>query len=255
MSNLPPLSLYESIYTRYSVRKYENKKITELYDEIKDIFAGTVPLDPGIKTSIAIYDKGNVPCEILLMSEKKAGWLENIGYIGEQLVLFLTAKGLGTCWVGMPNRIMSISGKVGHIPGMDPVIIINCGWPAASLMCPMGRKRRPMQDIVQGEMDSVMTRLLEAARIAPSAVNGQPWRFKVDDGKLHVFCCGKGLLASTFTRNLIHIDIGIVLTHVSIAAFYYNLQTEFMRLPEIENGKNNPGDYFISVDFIKLHCN
>lgn len=38
---------------------------------------------------------------ILLYSEKKDNYLQNIGYIGEQLDLYLVSKNVGTLWFGI----------------------------------------------------------------------------------------------------------------------------------------------------------
>lgn len=40
---------------------------------------------------------------------------------------------------------------------------------------------------VHGNFGKVQRKLLEAARVAPSAMNLQPWRFVVTDGKIHMF--------------------------------------------------------------------
>ena len=39
--------------------------------------------------------------EHLLYSEKKDNYLQNIGYIGEQLDLYLVSKNIGTLWFGI----------------------------------------------------------------------------------------------------------------------------------------------------------
>lgn len=38
---------------------------------------------------------------ILFYSEKKDNYLQNIGYLGEQLDLYLTSKNIGTLWFGI----------------------------------------------------------------------------------------------------------------------------------------------------------
>ena len=89
--------LYEMIFKRKSFhlfRNIGNEHITK--DEIKEIekeFSKLKPLVDDIKVKIKIVKKesvlrGQEYC-ILFYSEKKDNYLQNIGYIGEQLDLYL----------------------------------------------------------------------------------------------------------------------------------------------------------------------
>ena len=87
-------------------RNIGNKHITE--EELKDIekeFSKLKPLVDDIKIKIKIEKKksilrGQEYC-ILFYSEKKDNYLQNIGYIGEQLDLYLVSKNIGTLWFGI----------------------------------------------------------------------------------------------------------------------------------------------------------
>ena len=48
---------------------------------------------------------------------------------------------------------------------------------------------------------------LEPARLAPSAVNSQPWFFTHEGDSIHVYCAKKGS----------RLDIGIALAHLYVA--------------------------------------
>ena len=48
---------------------------------------------------------------------------------------------------------------------------------------------------------------LEAARLAPSAVNSQPWYFTHADDTIHIYCSKKGS----------RLDAGIALAHLYVA--------------------------------------
>ena len=94
-------SLYEMIFKRKSFhlfRNIGNEKIS--VDELKDIdesFSKFKPLVDDIKVKIKIV-KESTTCRrgqeycILLYSEKKDNYLQNIGYLGEQLDLYLVSK-------------------------------------------------------------------------------------------------------------------------------------------------------------------
>ena len=89
-------------------RNVGNEKISK--DELNDIqsaYSDFTPLNPGIKTAIRIVPEKQTNCKrggeycILLYSEKKDGYLQNIGYLGEQLDLYLVSRNIGTLWFGI----------------------------------------------------------------------------------------------------------------------------------------------------------
>jgi nitroreductase len=43
------------------------------------------------------------PHYLLLFSENKPGYLLNTGFIFEQIDLFLSSSGIGSCWLGLTN--------------------------------------------------------------------------------------------------------------------------------------------------------
>ena len=98
---------YDMIFKRKSFHLFRNigdEKITP--QELKDIeeYIGKLkPLVDDIKVKIKIVKDG-VSCKrgqeycILFYSEKKGNYLQNVGYMGEQLDLYLVSKNIGTLW-------------------------------------------------------------------------------------------------------------------------------------------------------------
>ena len=94
-------SLYDMIFKRKSFHLFRNigeEHISE--EELKDIEEYCSKLEPlvgGIKYKIKIVKdgatcmRGQEYC-ILFYSEKKENYLQNIGYLGEQLDLYLVSK-------------------------------------------------------------------------------------------------------------------------------------------------------------------
>ena len=99
--------LFRDNKTRIYFRDSGNK-ITE--DEIKDIystFKTFKPLINNIKVDIKIVENNQTTCNrgqeycILFYSENKPNYLQNIGFLGEQLDLYLASKNIGALWFGI----------------------------------------------------------------------------------------------------------------------------------------------------------
>ncbi len=98
-------NLYNMIFKRKSFHLFRNSGNDRIPDEeIKEIekeFNSFEPLLDNIKIKMKIV-KDSTTCKrgqeycILLYSEKKDNYLQNIGYIGEQLDLYLVSKNIGT---------------------------------------------------------------------------------------------------------------------------------------------------------------
>ena len=120
-------NLYNMIFKRKSFHLFRNSGNDRITDEeIKEIekeFNSFEPLLDNIKIKMKIV-KDSTTCKrgqeycILLYSEKKDNYLQNIGYIGEQLDLYLVSKNIGTLWFGI--------GKVEEkqLDGLDFIIMI-----------------------------------------------------------------------------------------------------------------------------------
>ena len=72
-------------------------------------------------------------------------------------------------------------------------------------------KRRPILDV--GNEDNPVAR---AARLAPSAVNFQPWKMEFAPGKVTLRYAPKGIV-KLFAPNFQKIDLGIYLKHIELA--------------------------------------
>ena len=98
----------EIIRKRKSVRKYDMTKLdAATLEKVQAQMENVTPLFPNICYSIELAEKTkglfNIKCPHYLIfgSEDKDGYLENVGFIGQQLDLFLSANGLGAVWLGV----------------------------------------------------------------------------------------------------------------------------------------------------------
>ena len=124
--------LYAAIFRRRSIRKYD---LTSLDDatlaEIKAFVRDLRPLDNTIATEMkfasqTIYNllRIKAPHYLVAFSEIKPGYLANIGFMLQQLDLFMSVKGIGCCWQGIPRP----SSEVRASSKLEFVIIYRSEW-------------------------------------------------------------------------------------------------------------------------------
>ena len=103
------MDYYKQIFKRKSFHIFKDiDNITN--DEIEDLrnYIKTIkPLNAGIKTEVYIVPEKETTCKrggefcILFYSERKDEYLRNIGYMGEQLDLYLASQNIGALWFGI----------------------------------------------------------------------------------------------------------------------------------------------------------
>ena len=238
-------SLYDMIFKRKSFhlfRNIGNKNISD--DELKDIeneFSKLIPLVDDIKVKIKIVKEG-ATCRrgqeycILFYSEKKDNYLQNIGYLGEQLDLYLVSKNIGTLWFGI--------GKVEEkqLDGLDFVIMIAIAKVDAEEKFRKDMfksKRKELSEIWQGDKYLDIANIV---RFTPSACNTQPWLVETTENKLKVYRYKKEGKRGIMPKNLViyynQIDIGIFLCFMELCLNKNGLKYDRDLFVE-ENHENN----------------
>jgi len=202
------MTLSEMIYHRKSCRSFTNAAVDEATLAAIRTFP-MKPLYPQIKVHWDIVPRNQVKCIcpwatpqlIAVYSEEADGWQENAGFLFQQMDLYLQSLGLGVCWLGMGRMHPRNAPKV---EGMQFVIMLAFGYPKGEALRHelKGFKRKTLEQIA----DRADPRL-EPARLAPSAVNSQPWYFTHQEQTLHAYC-------SRFGHRL---NMGIALAHLYVA--------------------------------------
>ena len=225
--------LYDMIFKRKSFHLFRNigdERITE--DELKDIeeqFQKFTPLVDDIKVKIKIVKDG-ATCKrgqeycILLYSEKKDNYLQNIGYLGEQLDLYLVSKNIGTLWFGIGKV------KEKQLDGLDFVIMIAIAKvdSAEKFRKDMYKsKRKEISEIWKGEN---YLEIANIVRFAPSACNTQPWLVESSEKELKVYRYKKEGKRGIMPKNMVmyynQIDIGIFLCFLELCLNKNNIGFE-----------------------------
>ena len=245
-------NLYEMIFKRKSFhlfRNIGNEHITE--DELKDIeneFNNFKPLVEDIKVKMKIV-KDSTTCKrgqeycILLYSEKKDNYLQNIGYIGEQLDLYLVSKNIGTLWFGIGKV------KEKQLDGLDFVIMI-----AISKVDDETKFRKDMYKSKRKELAEIWNGdyhldIANIVRFTPSACNTQPWIVDSSENELNVHRYRKpgkrGIMPIDMVKYYNQIDIGIFLCFLEICLNKNNINFERSLYVEenVDNEKNLTATY------------
>ena len=202
------MTLKEMIYHRKSCRSFTGKPVDAGTIE-KILSFEPKPLYPEIPVRMDIVTREKVKCIcpwttpqlITIYSEETEGYLENIGFLFQQMDLYLQTLGLGVCWLGMGRMNPKTTAE---IAGMKYVIMLAFGYPKGDQLRhdKAAFKRKSMEKIA----DRADPRL-EPARLAPSAVNSQPWYFTHVGDSIRLYCSQKGS----------RLDAGIALAHLFVA--------------------------------------
>ena len=232
------MELYDGIFTRKSVRKFKRESLSfAQQDAILDFASKVKPLHPGIITKMVIVQPSEIngmlaikaPHYLLIYAQKTAGNSMNAGFILQQMDLFLSLNDIGSCWLGMAKpKTVSLEGLEFSMmlaigPSQEPVHRADTSEFA----------RKPLQEIAQGD-----DLRLDAARLAPSARNRQPWYFVCKGGDIHVYHKRPGGLMGPIYDRLTPFDLGITLCHLMLASekhgvpFFFDGSAE---LPALEN--------------------
>lgn len=242
---------YNAMFRRKSVRKFakdplEASRLESLQNFIKEL----TPLYGDIRTEIAILSENEVksilpikaPHYVVAYSEAKEGHLVNAGFMLQQVDLFLSANGIGACWLGMGTPQKESASR----NGLEYIIAMPFGDPEE----PIHRestaefKRKALSEItdIKGAEE-----LLEAVRLAPSASNSQPWFFTGSADSIIVCRSLPNLLRAALYGKFNRIDMGIALCHLRIAALHMGRAIEFSR----EEASIPKGNEYITTAHIR----
>ncbi len=202
---------YDMIFKRKSFHKFPKYKplTQEELAIIKEKLPSFKPLYEGIKVSYDIlpckkthYTKGEY--EIKIYSDVKDGYLENIGYIGEEIDLWLTSMNIGVCWYGFA---MLKSKKKDNVEFVISIII---GKVSEDSFRSDFRetKRKEVGEIWKGDK---LSDIASIVRYTPSSRNAQPWSVEVLENTIKVYRIKppKKVRKIPIFTKLSKVDIGI----------------------------------------------
>lgn len=203
------MNLKEQIFVRMSCRNYSDDEID--MDLIHDFMSNVRVLDDSLNYDYEILDADEVnirtrwsaPYYLAINCDKGEGYLENIGFVFQQLSLYLQSIGIGSCWVGMASPKKKSN---------NFVIAIAFGKSEKMTRDLSGFKRKSLLEISDREDE-----ILLPARLAPSAINSQPWYFKHTDDGFDVYQQKQNIIKRQVLKRWNPIDIGIALAHLYVS--------------------------------------
>lgn len=241
MSESPSIRWHKAIPIRHSRRRYDARKLASdmagllqrlcvefrPFPEARAVFVES-PADDVFKGALGSYGKvKGAPSYIAFIGRMDSPFVhERVGYTGEGIILEATLQGLGTCWIGgyfhpeVAARAVSLD-KTEKVLAVTPVgYALRATALEEKVLKGLVRShhRLPLASLVTGldpdRWPPWVRAALEAARLAPSAVNRQPWRFTVDEHSITVSVGSE--------KNTGHIDkrldCGIAMLHIELGA-------------------------------------
>ncbi len=145
------MSIRSTIRRRISVRHYESRPVSEeVLQAVISSGENSVALDEGIRIRFHLIKEGKLaagrmtpltgtrwlfgsaPHFIIATSEEKPLFMLNMGFRMEQMILFATQHGLGTCWVGGMFAEERIGAFLGLDKGERVIALTPLGYPDTS---------------------------------------------------------------------------------------------------------------------------
>ena len=247
------------IQKRYSCRNYA---LTSLDDQVISTLAGYIEqLPPGPFGSRSRFQLAaasgksrnelrglhtygaikNPPAFIIGASKEGPLTLEDFGYCMEEIILFATSLGLGTCWLGGTFTRSAFAHRFAAQKNEILPAVVSLGYPAEENLA---LRKVVEQMVIQPnrlawealffddhfgqplsmENSGDYRHALEMVHLAPSASNKQPWRILKQDHSWHFYLQRSrgyrqiALGHVTGIADMQRIDMGIAMSHFELAA-------------------------------------
>ena len=226
------MSLKEAIEARHSVRAYNGQPLSEeivnvLQDRIAELnregqlHIQLILNEPkAFLGTLAKYGRFRGVNNYIVMAGRKTEDLdERVGYYGEHLVLLAQTLGLNTCWVGLSYS--KVPGTYVLDEGEKIACYIAVGYGETQ---GVAHKIKTVEQVSNATDKTPLwfKRGVEAALLAPTAVNQQKFSFKyvgINDGR-HQVLAKRGFSMIGYTQ----MDLGIAKCHFEIGAGKENFE-------------------------------
>jgi nitroreductase len=216
-------------------RPFPSARVELIAETPDDIFANALGFYGNIK---------NAPAFLAFIGKTSdPNMQEKLGYTGEGIILDATTLGLGTCWVALTFRTKAALSLLKLDEGEKLVAVSPVGNTIESwtfqekIFSGFGasHRRKPLASMVTGletlQGPDWAEAAIEAARLAPSATNRQPWTFDIQRSSLTVSIKNRGPEFNVSYR----LDCGIAMLHAELGALSRGVHGswEFLKHPQV----------------------
>ncbi len=224
------MNLYTEITRRKSTRKFSDEKLDNsfLNEILEKLNTFSKLSNVELKFRLVSETKGMyhvlAPHYLIISGDNQELVEENAGFIGQQLILWLSSNNIGSVWLGKSKAIDN---------NKNDIITIAFGKSVDSIY-------RNQKDFKRKELVEITNNVdndyVKQVRYAPSGINFQPWYFMFKDNKVLVY---KEILKAPYRLlyNLCNVDIGIALAHYAIAKKQDNKQFKYLPLKDDKSKK------------------
>ena len=188
------MDIIEAMQKGHSVRSYLDKPIAadlreKLQAEIKSCnaegglnFQLVTDEERAFGGLMAHYGKfSGVKNYVALVGKKAPDLQERVGYFGERLALYAQTLGLNTCWVALTYKKVKSAFTVG--PGEKLVCVLAIGYGSTEGVA--HNSKSAAQTGGAQNAPGWFAKGVEAALLAPTAMNQQKFRFSLDGRTVH----------------------------------------------------------------------
>ncbi len=187
----------EAVRARHAVRSYEDKPIPkEVLDELRaeidacnsegNLHIQLVTNEPkAFSTGIMVRTTNikGVKNYLAIVADSSTDRSEDCGYYGERIVIKAQVLGLNTCWVAMSVSKSNVKKNIKIGPGEKLYIVIALGYGATQ---GKQHKSKTADQVTVGSRNAPewFAKGVEAALLAPTAINQQKFTLEYKDGKV-----------------------------------------------------------------------
>jgi len=278
--------IYPFILSRRSIRSYDQRQLSSADQaRIKIILNNSKSLFPDNQFEIILKSKtkGEDLVEILgaygrfitppyylvpyITGNNNA--LVDLGYHEEQIAVRLWSKGIGTCFIGCLSRQEKVR-QLFQLPAEAQIaVFLVFGYPGVGFGIETITKvtksiigihgRKPIEEVFYldtfehpSKPEGLWKKIIEAARLAPSAINAQPWRFLLRNEELYLFVLRnnrKYILPEN--QDYCFHDSGICMANIDLTLSSLGLQGEWQFINrDLDFNSHYPENLFPLVKLI-----
>lgn len=252
------MNMFDVIFARKSIRNFLQEKIE--WEVIADIleFANKLPmLIEGIAVEFKLVSNieksqgfhgplaVKAPYYICISSEVKEDYLLNAGYLMQHLNLYIEAKGLGSCFMGYASPGKGLKSTMKY----EYVLALAFGKTDQPLYRDSSSAKRFSEKELVVYKDNAspdIKQMLNAARLAPSSYNLQPWRFVVYKNRIHVFAKKNALIARALDNSKM-VDMGIMMANLLLAAEELWVDITMTKMDNIKSKQLQNNEYILTL--------